>query len=274
MSLHSSIAAANAAAGSGAADDFGSGGMLPVSSAGTPNEPPLKPPAGSGPAPQMQQQHAISYVTTIRNRFADEPEIYRTFLRILHTYQKEQKGIKEVLEQVSQLFADQSDLLMEFTYFLPDAVQEQAKERLQRAVREAEMRKQKMLTKKAAQASRDKDSRGSRVDKSRSTAGTSSRSASRKRSAADASSASMSQLSNMPHTISTERRFFDQVRELFMNTSPSAYTELVKCLDLYSRDAISRKDVLTLVQDLFLSANCGEMFEDFKLDIFWYNVNG
>lgn len=29
------------------------------------------------------------------------------------------------LEQVSQLFADHSDLLMEFTYFLPDAVQEQ-----------------------------------------------------------------------------------------------------------------------------------------------------
>jgi len=32
-----------------------------------------------------------------------------------------------VLEQVSQLFADHPDLLMEFTYFLPDAVQEQAK---------------------------------------------------------------------------------------------------------------------------------------------------
>ena len=46
-------------------------------------------------------------------------------MKILHTYQKEQKGIKEVLEQVSQLFADHPDLLMEFTYFLPDAVQEQ-----------------------------------------------------------------------------------------------------------------------------------------------------
>lgn len=54
-------------------------------------------------------------------------ETYRSFLKILHTYQKEQKGIKDVLEQVSQLFADHPDLLMEFTYFLPDAVQEQAK---------------------------------------------------------------------------------------------------------------------------------------------------
>ncbi len=49
----------------------------------------------------------------------------RSFLKILHTYQKEQKNIKEVLEQVSQLFADHADLLMEFTYFLPDAVQDQ-----------------------------------------------------------------------------------------------------------------------------------------------------
>lgn len=74
---------------------------------------------------QLQQQHAITYVTTIRNRFANEPETYRAFLRILHTYQKEQKGIKDVLEQVSHLFADHPDLLMEFTYFLPDAVQDQ-----------------------------------------------------------------------------------------------------------------------------------------------------
>jgi hypothetical protein len=66
-------------------------------------------------------------------------------LKILHTYQKEQKNIKEVLEQVSQLFADHPDLLMEFTYFLPDAVQEQAKERLERAARESEARKSAKL---------------------------------------------------------------------------------------------------------------------------------
>ena len=51
----------------------------------------------------------------------------RSFLKILHTYQKEQRGIKDVLEQVSHLFADHPDLLMEFTYFLPDAVQEQVR---------------------------------------------------------------------------------------------------------------------------------------------------
>mmetsp|Transcript_18797 Transcript_18797/g.25908 ORF Transcript_18797/g.25908 Transcript_18797/m.25908 type:complete len:511 (+) Transcript_18797:67-1599(+) len=99
---------------------------------------------------QMQQAHAIHYVTKIRNRFSAEPETYRSFLKILHTYQKEQKGIKEVLEQVSQLFADHPDLLMEFTYFLPDAVQEQAKERLHRAARESETRRQARMAASAA----------------------------------------------------------------------------------------------------------------------------
>jgi len=78
-----------------------------------------------------QQQKAITYVTTIRNRFNTEPEIYLSFLKILHTYQYKQLGIKEVLEQVESLFAGHPDLLMEFTCFLPDSVQEQAKERLQ-----------------------------------------------------------------------------------------------------------------------------------------------
>ena len=97
-------------------------------------------------------------VTTIKKRFAHEPETYKAFLEILHTYQKEQRSIKDVLEQVSQLFADHPDLLKEFTYFLPDAVQEQAKvsktisrhkdfypavsqERLSRAARESELRR-------------------------------------------------------------------------------------------------------------------------------------
>jgi histone deacetylase complex regulatory component SIN3 len=119
--------------------------MMGSGRAATPNQAEIIPDpnatAGGFKPQQMQQQHAISYVTQIRNRFASEPETYRAFLKILHTYQKEQKGIKDVLEQVSQLLAGHPDLLMEFTYFLPDAVQEQAKERLRRAEKESEMRK-------------------------------------------------------------------------------------------------------------------------------------
>lgn len=115
-------------------------------------------PAASQPATTFQGQHvefghAINYVTTIKKRFASSPEIYRKFLEILHTYQKEQRGIKEVLDEVSTLFADHADLLKEFTYFLPDAVQGVAKLQLDVAAAKAEerMRKKQLAAAKEAQ---------------------------------------------------------------------------------------------------------------------------
>ena len=69
-----------------------------------------------------------------QNRFQGQPEIYKAFLEILHTYQKEQRAVKEsggtyvptlseaqVFEQVAKLFKNQEDLLQEFGQFLPDA---------------------------------------------------------------------------------------------------------------------------------------------------------
>lgn len=117
---------------------------------GGPGEPGGNPAAG-GPAPQHQEfDHAISYVTNIKQRFSKEPDTYKAFLDILHAYQKDQakpkeqqKGIQEVLDKVSKLFADHPDLLKEFTHFLPDAVQGQAKERHDRAAQEAIERKRR-----------------------------------------------------------------------------------------------------------------------------------
>lgn len=97
----------------------------------------------------MEFDHAINYVTTIKRRFASEPDTYKKFLEILHTYQKEQRGIKEVLDEVSLLFADHPDLLKEFTYFLPDAVQAQAKAQLEQVAKEAEARKRAASSKQA-----------------------------------------------------------------------------------------------------------------------------
>jgi paired amphipathic helix protein Sin3a len=76
---------------------------------------------GAGP---LEFDHAINYVTKIKRRFSHDPTTYKAFLEILHTYQKQQRSIKDVLERVSILFKDHPDLLRDFTYFLPDAVQE------------------------------------------------------------------------------------------------------------------------------------------------------
>ena len=110
------------------------------------------------PGQPLEFDHAIHYVTQIKKRFADEPETYKKFLEILHTYQKEQRGIKEVLEEVSVLFEDHPDLLKEFTFFLPDAVQSEAKKQLKVVVKEAEERRARKLAavKQAAQPKQTK----------------------------------------------------------------------------------------------------------------------
>ncbi|XP_063575394.1 paired amphipathic helix protein Sin3b isoform X3 [Pongo abelii] len=79
----------------------------------------------------VEFNNAISYVNKIKTRFLDHPEIYRSFLEILHTYQKEQLNTRgrpfrgmseeEVFTEVANLFRGQEDLLSEFGQFLPEA---------------------------------------------------------------------------------------------------------------------------------------------------------
>jgi histone deacetylase complex regulatory component SIN3 len=71
--------------------------------------------------PHVEFNHAINYVNKIKHRFTNQPDTYKTFLEILHTYQKEQKTITEVYQQVASLFRAHSDLLEEFSQFLPEA---------------------------------------------------------------------------------------------------------------------------------------------------------
>ena len=40
-------------------------------------------------------RHAINYINKIKNRFSGQPEVYKQFLDILHTYDKDQKAIME-----------------------------------------------------------------------------------------------------------------------------------------------------------------------------------
>jgi len=88
------------------------------------------PPSANGGAAQqaslekrgpVEFNHAISYVNKIKNRFQDKPEIYKQFLEILQTYQREQKPIQDVYSQVTSLFHTAPDLLEDFKQFLPES---------------------------------------------------------------------------------------------------------------------------------------------------------
>jgi hypothetical protein len=64
---------------------------------------------------------------TTQHRFADRPEIYKSFLQILSDFKKKTEtectstDISDVYELVAKLFQNESDLLREFTQFLPPA---------------------------------------------------------------------------------------------------------------------------------------------------------
>lgn len=83
--------------------------------------------------PPLEFNHAIQYVNKIKNRFSENQKIYKDFLEILHTYQKEQKSIHEVYQEVEQLFHNQADLLEEFAQFLPEAGAEHLASKQQKA---------------------------------------------------------------------------------------------------------------------------------------------
>lgn len=96
----------------------------------------------------VEFDHAINYVNKIKvrgsslasllmvqNRFAGQPEVYKQFLEILQTYQRESKPIQDVYAQVTQLFNAAPDLLEDFKQFLPESA---AQAKAQAAARQAE----------------------------------------------------------------------------------------------------------------------------------------
>ncbi|KAG0894894.1 hypothetical protein G6F34_008705 [Rhizopus arrhizus] len=70
--------------------------------------------------PPVEFNQAISYVNRIKTRFSQKPEVYKQFLDILHTYQKDLKPIREVYTNIQYLFAGHDDLLEDFKQFLPE----------------------------------------------------------------------------------------------------------------------------------------------------------
>ena len=268
-----------------------------------PSQRPPQPAAAQPAQPQHQAvefDHAISYVTTIKRRFANDPSTYHSFLEILHTYQKEQRGIKEVLEQVAHLFQDHPDLLKEFTFFLPDAIQEQAKERLHRAASESEARmaaerarleqQQKQVHMKQSKG-RDhhKDIDAMQVDNSAAghqkfidmtnstgaVAEPEPSSRGHKRSHADTASTgkevqipvTVPMLAHEPvYNSAVERQFFDAAREAlasYTRDGGQAWAEFLKCLDMYAQEILSRTEMLNFVEPLLGKRNT-KLFEEFK----------
>ncbi|BFZ20695.1 hypothetical protein BsWGS_23734 [Bradybaena similaris] len=100
------------------------------------NQPP-RPRSETTPSsrPPLEFSHAISFVDKFKNRFQNQPDVYRQFLAILRTYQNEHRlilngvnsGLKSVMEievyqQVANLLEHHEDLLAEFELFVEDSM--------------------------------------------------------------------------------------------------------------------------------------------------------
>ncbi|XP_068175137.1 paired amphipathic helix protein Sin3b isoform X2 [Antennarius striatus] len=219
----------------------------------------------SPPAPEsspVEFDSAISYVNKIKNRFLDHPEIYRAFLEILHTYQKEQLEVKEsrgsrgssgmtedeVFSKVASLFKGQEDLLAEFGQFLPDAKRSLftgssltgGKEMLKRPEEDDSITKQNKkrprpillqhmspLLKKKMKYSCTKDQSLASVGK---------------------------------HGVLREFSFFDKVRRLFK--SQEVYENFLRCIALFNQEVVSGAELLQLVTPFL--GKFPELYTQFK----------
>uniref|UniRef100_A0A3P9PX25 Paired amphipathic helix protein Sin3b n=1 Tax=Poecilia reticulata TaxID=8081 RepID=A0A3P9PX25_POERE len=207
----------------------------------------ISPPASE--TSPVEFDSAISYVNKIKNRFLDHPEIYRAFLEILHTYQKEQLEVKEsrggrgssgmtedeVFSKVASLFKGQEDLLAEFGQFLPDAkrslvglseeedpITKQNKKR----PRPLLMHMSPLLKKKMKYPC-----------------------------AKDQSFASVGK-----HGVLREFSFFDKVRRLFK--SQEVYENFLRCIALFNQEVVSGAELLQLVTPFL--GKFPELYSQFK----------
>jgi len=238
------------------------------------------------PHPSTQSQpvefnHAINYVNKIKNRFQGQPDKYKKFLEILHTYQKEQRIAKEgscaplkhlteaeVYSQVSKLFEHQEDLLAEFGQFLPDATSHLNAKNLPIPEHVNVLPKKAAVPLKAM--SHPRDSSGSERDTPR---------ASAPKPAPLKRSPSFSATTPKKHRTSTLRdgitlveagkyanlndyAFFDKVRRILK--SPDVYDNFLRCLNLFNYELVSKMELLQMVTPcLSRSPDLLRSFKDF-----------
>uniref|UniRef100_A0AAQ4Q824 Paired amphipathic helix protein Sin3a n=1 Tax=Gasterosteus aculeatus aculeatus TaxID=481459 RepID=A0AAQ4Q824_GASAC len=241
--------------------------LLPPLS-GTPTGPPMP---NNQP---VEFNHAINYVNKIKNRFQGQPDIYKAFLEILHTYQKEQRNAKEaggnytpalteqeVYAQVARLFKNQEDLLSEFGQFLPDANSSVVSFSLLLSKTTAEkaesVRNDHGGTAKLQLNNKQRPNQNGCQIRRHPAPGTTAP-AKKKPKLLNLKDSSGPEASKQG--IGTESLFFEKVRKALR--SAEAYNNFLRCLVIFNQEVISRAELVQLV--LPFLGKFPELFNWFK----------
>ncbi|XP_014680684.1 PREDICTED: paired amphipathic helix protein Sin3a-like isoform X2 [Priapulus caudatus] len=236
-------------------------------------------PLGSQP---VEFNHAINYVNKIKNRFQGQPDVYKAFLEILHTYQKEQRNLKEglsspgsqplteqeVYQQVAKLFENQEDLLDEFGQFLPDAngtstglfgSLTQNKTAGLRNDHSSTVKKPLMPSGSSSLKSKS----GSHIRRSSTSTGPPPKKP-KMGALKDVSLAEAGKYGTL-----NEYAFFDKVRKALR--SQDVYENFLRCLTLFNQEVVSRVELVQLVTPFL--GKFPELFKWFK-DFLGYKESG
>uniref|UniRef100_A0A673CTW3 Paired amphipathic helix protein Sin3a n=1 Tax=Sphaeramia orbicularis TaxID=375764 RepID=A0A673CTW3_9TELE len=215
---------------------------------------PISTPTGGPPLQNNQPvefNHAINYVNKIKNRFQGQPDIYKAFLEILHTYQKEQRNAKEaggnytpalteqeVYTQVARLFKNQEDLLSEFGQFLPDANSSML---LSKATPD---RAESVRNDHGGTVKRPLLNNKQRLSQNglpiRRPSGMGATPPVKKKPKILGKDHGMTEVSK--HSTSTETLFFEKVKKALR--SPEAYDNFLRCLHIFNQEVISRAELV------------------------------
>merc|ERR1719245_2047645 len=205
----------------------------------------------------VEFNHAINYVNKIKHRFQGQPDVYKQFLEILHTYQKDQRAMKEggvpksmlteseVYAQVSKLFQNQEDLLAEFGQFLPEATTDHSTAAI--------MVSSKGLASDQNQAKRQIKGAAvlpSKIEPRPNNDGLK-RPLQTMRMQPPAKKARLGVLKDVSlgeaqrHGTLNEFAFFDKVRKALKNSE--VYDNFLRCLVLFNQEVVSRSELVQLV---------------------------
>ncbi|CAD7699293.1 unnamed protein product [Ostreobium quekettii] len=179
--------------------------------------------------PAVELDQAITYINRIKARFAHDERVYKNFLEILCCFRQGRMDIHRVYREVADLFRNHEDLLEEFGYFLPDHSQAVEPGGGQEIVSPPSRAMQQL----SAQSHAALES-----------------SYPRRRSARQAVEGGAGRRMGTRDSLDYDRevRFFEEVRSRLNNRE--AYSDLLKCINLYAQDVISKSELLGLVQDL------------------------
>ncbi|ORY28618.1 hypothetical protein BCR39DRAFT_534412 [Naematelia encephala] len=207
--------------------------------------------AGRGGGTALEFNHAITFVNKIKNRFNGFPDVYKQFLEILQTYQKDNRDIADVYKQVSELFNHEPDLLDEFKAFLPENGNGGPFGSLMQASASAPPAKK--TTKKeetGGKRRRPADARGSQKKKPA------------KADTSGEDGEGIGPVAGLPQTLvpPEDVAFFDKVKKFV--DDKVVYHEFLKLLNLFSLEVVDEKTMLERAE-LFIGP-AGDLFSSFK----------